>query len=154
MKKRCPITGGCLCGAVRYEASEPPTGEFGTICHCRMCQKASGNGFAVTVDFKIDAFRFTRGEVHMYKSSNVGQRGFCANCGSPLVMLYTSFPGTIWINVGTLDDPNVARDFLTFHSGIESEIPWLTIHDDLPRNRCDDVAIYDEVGLVLDEDAD
>ena len=87
-------------------------------------------------------------------ASNVGQRGFCADCGSPLVMLYTSFPETIWINVGTLDDPNVARDFPTFHSGIESEIPWLTIHDDPPRNRCDDVAIYDEVGLVLDEDAD
>ncbi len=36
--------------------------------------------------------------------------------------------------------------------GIESEIPWLTIHDDLPRNRCEDVAIQDEVGLVRDQD--
>ena len=41
----------------------------------------------------------------------------------------------------------------SMHIGIESEIPWLTIHDELPRNRCDDVAIYDEVGLVFDDDA-
>ena len=91
-----PITGGCLCGAVRYEASEPP-GTDGTICHCRICQKAYGNGFAVTADFASKAFRFTRGEPRMYKSSNVGERGFCADCGSPLIMRYTSLPEKVWV---------------------------------------------------------
>ena len=150
--KTLPITGGCLCGAVRFESSEPP-GSDGTICHCRICQKAYGNGFAVTADFASKTFRFTRGEPRMYASSNVGERGFCAVCGSPLIMRYTSLPEKLWVNVGVLDDPDVAKDSPAMHVGIESELPWLTIHDDLPRNRCDDVAIYDEVGLVLDDAA-
>ncbi len=100
-----PITGGCLWGAVRYEASEPP-GTDGTICHCRICQKAYGNGFAVAADFPSKAFCFTRGEPRMYKSSNVGERSFCTDCGSPLIMRYTSLPEKLWVNVASTAGPH------------------------------------------------
>ncbi len=58
--KTLPITGGCMCGAIRYEATEPPQ-EVG-YCHCRMCQKATGNLFYPYATFRSDAFRFTQGE--------------------------------------------------------------------------------------------
>ena len=77
------ITGGCLCGAVRYEASETP--QRAGICHCRMCQKSNGTPFAVGVYFHKTAFRFTRGEPKLYRSSDIADRGFCSACGSRLI---------------------------------------------------------------------
>ena len=77
------ITGGCFCGAVRYESSEPPYSA--SYCHCRMCQKLNGSTFVVAATFRKDTFRFTRGEPKLYKSSDIAERGFCANCGSRLI---------------------------------------------------------------------
>ena len=59
--------GGCLCGAVRYEATEPPQ-EVG-YCHCRMCQKWTGNVFMAYAKFRSAAFWFTQGEPNFYQSS-------------------------------------------------------------------------------------
>jgi len=64
---RIPVTGGCLCGAVRYESAAPPN--LVGFCHCRMCQKAYGGLFAIFADFPGDAFRFTSGEPRYYRSS-------------------------------------------------------------------------------------
>ncbi|MFP6744473.1 MAG: GFA family protein [Alphaproteobacteria bacterium] len=94
---------------MHYESNEPP-GTDGTICHCRTCQKAYGHGFAVAADFSSKAFCFTQGKPRMYESSKFGERGFCADCGSPVIMVYTSLPEKLWIHVGTLDNPDVAKD--------------------------------------------
>ena len=144
-------TGGCLCGDVTYEANGSP-GKNSGYCHCRMCQKAYGNGFATFVEFATEAFRFTRGEPVIYKSSNVGERGFCARCGSPLIMRYSSLPESIWVYVGTLDRPEETERYMASHVCIEGEIPWLTIHDDLPRERSDEVDVYASAGLVVEEE--
>ena len=147
--KTLPITGGCLCGAVRYEANEPP-GDYGGYCHCRMCQKAYGSGFSAYVDFASDAFRFTLGEPKLYKSSNSGERGFCANCGSPLISRYFQYERT-WVFVGTLDHPDEVREYMRVHLGIESEISWLTTHDDLPRKCTEEESLYTSLGLSVDQ---
>jgi DNA-binding SARP family transcriptional activator len=76
------ITGGCLCGDIRYEISEPAIDS--DICHCRMCQKATGGQVVAGVTVSRKAFRFTKGEPKYYKSSPLAERGFCANCGSSL----------------------------------------------------------------------
>ncbi len=135
--KTLPITGGCMCGAVRYEATEPPQ-EVG-YCHCRMCQKNTGSAFGVFAAFQEDAFRFTRGEPKLYKSSDIAERGFCADCGSTVMARYYDpdhLLEKVWVYVGTLDHPEDAPP--TGHSGIESQVPWLTIDDDLPRTRTED----------------
>ena len=127
------VTGGCLCGEVRYETDEPPqrTG----ICHCRMCQKAGGGPFAVGVYFRKAAFRLTRGEATFYRSSDIAQRGFCATCGSRLI--YRPFGGPLMaVDVGSLDHPEQVSP--QYHTGVESQVPWLTMADDLPRMRTDD----------------
>ena len=134
-EKTMPVTGGCLCGAVRYEASEPP--HHAEYCHCRMCQKHTGSAVGVYAAIRADSFRITRGEPKFYKSSDIIERGFCADCGSSLMARYFDPDHPyVWVCVGTLDRPEDAPP--TQHFGIESQIPWLTIHDDLPRMRTEE----------------
>ncbi len=71
-----PITGGCLCGAIRYEADELPY-EAG-YCHCRSCQKSLGNLFGASVFFKHADVRFISKEPAWFSSSDIVKRGFCA----------------------------------------------------------------------------
>ena len=134
--KTMPITGGCLCGAVRFEATEPPS--FVGYCHCRMCQKAYGQTSGIFVGFaggQKGALRFTKGEPKYYKSSAWAERGFCVDCGSPLGM--RSATGGHAVLVGTLDHPEEWPPNEA-HSGIESRIPWDIIHDDLGSWRTED----------------
>src|SRR5215510_4447316 len=85
-----PVTGGCLCGAVRYESKEPPIG--GYYCYCRICQKSGGGLFNASLRVPGSAFRFTKGKPRYYRSSSFGKRGFCADCGSPVAFLYEGNP--------------------------------------------------------------
>jgi hypothetical protein len=123
------VTGGCFCGAVRYEATIAPADVH--YCHCRMCQCAFGNLFAMLGSFPLDKFRWVRGRPKMYQSSTVARRGFCARCGTPLV--FSSFDDNkrIGISIGSLDHPEQVRPEI--HWGVESMVPWLAIDDDLPR---------------------
>jgi len=126
---RVPVTGGCLCGAVRYESSKPPN--LVGFCHCRMCQRASGGLFLVFADFPGEAFRFTSGEPRYYRSSEIATRGFCPECGTPIAFQYDGDSDPA-IMVGTLDHPEDWPPNWE-HSGIESKVPWFEISDDLPQ---------------------
>ena len=77
------LTGGCQCGAVRFEVAEDGL-RTASICHCRMCQKAFGSFFAPLVSVDQAALAWTRGEPRRWRSSNHVRRGFCADCGTPL----------------------------------------------------------------------
>jgi hypothetical protein len=92
------LSGGCQCGAVRFEASE-----FGraSICHCRMCQKAFGGFFGALVTAR-DA-RWTRGTPSWFASSNAARRGFCKMCGTPLA--YETAFG-LELAIGAFDRPD------------------------------------------------
>ncbi len=122
-------TGGCLCGAVRFEVTRPP--KMGAYCYCKMCQRWSGSIVTSWADFDPGAFRCTEGEIKYYRSSEYTERGFCAACGSSLVQ--RPLDGGDWFAVatGSLDH---AEDFPPpEHAGIESQVPWLKIDDGLPR---------------------
>jgi adenylate cyclase len=130
------INGRCLCGDVHYEISEPAIATG--FCHCRMCQRAHGAPVSAWAAFRAEAVRFTKGEPKYYKSSLIAERGFCANCGSSLTTRYYApeWAEYTGIKTATLDNP---EDFApTCHLGIESQLPWLDIHDDLPRTRSED----------------
>lgn len=93
-----PLSGGCQCGAVRFRATPSAAG---SICHCRMCQKAFGSFFAPLVDCgEVD---WTRGSPKIFASSSVADRGFCADCGTPL-SYETKFG--ISLAIGAFDDPD------------------------------------------------
>ena len=135
-EKTMPITGGCLCGAVRFEVSEEPSAVG--LCHCRMCQRAYGQASGIWALFGKDVLRFTKGEPKYYKSSAWMERAFCANCGSPLGARDTNGHAVL---VGTLDHPEEWPPTLG-HTGIESRIAWDTINDDLPCWRTEDDPEY------------
>ena len=136
-EENLPITGGCLCGAVRYEASEPPV-EAG-FCHCNMCKKARGGVFAVRASFRRDRLSFTQGEPKIFKSSAFAERGFCGDCGTPLFFRFTTpgpYADSITVSMGSLDDPEIAPP--TFHWGVESKASWFAIDDKMAQTRLDD----------------
>ena len=99
---RIPVTGGCLCGAVRYESREPPI--RGYICHCAMCRRNGGGFFGPTVRFAGSALALTQGKLKPYAATRYAQRCFCSECGSPVAYFYAGSPD-VWIYVGSLDHP-------------------------------------------------
>jgi len=121
------ITGGCLCRNVRYEIEQSPL-EAG-YCHCNMCKKGLGNLFGAWIFVKDANIRFVKGELSWYQSTKRVKRGFCANCGSPMIFQPDDVEiVTIWM--GTLDDPAAFEP--EAHWWTESKIGWVDIHESLP----------------------
>jgi len=149
-----PVTGRCLCGAIRYEINAPAIDV--AYCHCRMCQRFTGGQIVAGAFFPAEAIRFTQGEPKYYQSSLIAERGFCADCGSSVIYKSLSmqkFSGAHWVLLASLDKP---ENFVpSWHLGIESQMPWLDVRDDLPRVRCKDspsiVASWKSVGLPVPE---
>jgi len=113
------LTGGCQCGAVRYELTARPTGS--SICHCRMCQKAGGAPFMAFTGTRQKHFAFTRGAPAIYRSSEIAERGFCTACGTPLTYRVIG-RDRISVTIGSLDNP--AEVAPTQQIGVESALPW------------------------------
>ena len=114
---RVGMTGGCQCGAVRYRVGAEPT-EI-TICHCRMCQKASGNYFQALAAVAREEFKWTRGTPGAFRSSELVERDFCRDCGTPLT--YRPLDDRdIWVTVGSLDRPANLQPVRQY--GIESQL--------------------------------
>ena len=124
------LAGGCQCGAVRYALAAAPKTEF---CHCRMCQRATGGPFAALSGLKKSELSWTRGAPAVFRSSTVGERGFCRDCGTPLYFAYAN-RDTIEITTGSLDEPERAPLTLG-HFGVESRLSWLRLADGLPEHR-------------------
>lgn len=102
------LTGGCQCGAVRYRIAATPTGA--SICHCRMCQKATGSPYGAYAPMAHEALTFTRGAPKLFQSSEIAERGFCADCGTPLTYRNVTSE-RVSVTICSLDDPNcVAPD--------------------------------------------
>ena len=131
-----PVTGGCLCGAVRFESKEPPFEGF--YCHCTICQRAYGGLFSATLRVPGSAFRFTKGEPNYYRATNFATRSFCADCGSPLPF-FADANQDVWIKIGSLDHPEdwpMTKDATWGHSKhwhLDTKIRWEEISDGLPR---------------------
>lgn len=124
-------TGGCLCGAVRYEV----TGDIAAIqlCHCSQCRKAQGGAFAANAPVPAAAFRLLQGEAALraYCASPGKRRVFCGTCGGPIFSQRDAAPETLRLRVGTLDDGEGLT--LGFHIQAASKAPWWPIDDDLPQ---------------------
>ena len=124
------MTGGCICGAVRFRLDARP--DWVSYCHCKDCRKATGAPLTAFVGAATATVRF-EGEVKpaVYRSSPQVQRHFCPRCGSPIAYEDERLPGMIYFFLGALDAP---EDFPPRHHAFESHrLSWLRIDDDLPR---------------------
>ncbi|MEA3000170.1 MAG: hypothetical protein QOK17_2003 [Sphingomonadales bacterium] len=127
-----PITGGCACGAVRYELKSEPF-DAGW-CHCRTCQLNSGAPAMVFASVPAGHLVWTSGadKVRSFRSSSFGHRSFCGECGTPFLMEVDHQPETVDFSVATLDAPE--RVMPGFHIFRGSKITWFETLDDLPRH--------------------
>ena len=99
------LVGGCLCGAVRYEARAEPL--FEGFCHCRDCQRATGSGHVPVIGVPKPSFSFS-GETTAYTiPGTAGLRHFCPICGSLMFGMPGNAPEMVTLYIGTLDDPSV-----------------------------------------------
>ena len=121
------FTGGCQCGAVRFAVSATPNRV--SICHCRMCQKASGAPFASFADINRTDFAWSKGQPAFFRSSSIADRGYCAACGTPLS--FGRIDGDrIEIMTGAFDRPDQLVP--TRQYGSESRLGWVVGISNLP----------------------
>ncbi len=126
-------TGGCMCGAARYEVRGEPF--WVGHCHCVSCRAHTGAPVVTFAGFKKDQVTFTEGQRQIYKSSPGVGRGFCGHCGTPLTWEGKSnLPGRGEIfefHISTLDEPEAFVP--TSHFFYPERIAWFDLADDLPR---------------------
>ena len=117
------LTGGCACGAVRYEIAGTP--DFSFLCQCRRCQRATSTGHAP--GFKIERANLTvTGSLTSYEveadSGAKVSHQFCPVCGSPVFSSTERFASTCSVYAASLDDPSVFEpERVIFH---DSAQPW------------------------------
>lgn len=129
------MTGGCQCGAVRYAADVPDDAAY--LCHCGMCQRATGGVAAAFRALPLAAVTWTTREPDRYRSSPFARRGFCAACGTPLTYEADDGHG-LDLTVGSFDEPHYFRPHS--HAGAESwHAAWLDTTR-LPAERTSDNA--------------
>lgn len=130
------VTGGCLCGQVRYECMGQP--QLVAVCHCRNCQKQAGTAFSVVAGYPRESVKITGTMASYHDTGESGRavlRQFCPRCGSPLVSDVAAMPALLFVKAGTLDDPSWLRP--TTHLFCESKQPWVKIDPEavmIPRN--------------------
>jgi len=128
------LTGGCVCGAVRYRATGTP--EMQGLCHCRNCQRLGGGGHVGFLCFPLEAV-IVEGETRETRgpggSGQPAERHFCPTCCSALFGLSEMMPGKINIYAGSLDDPGQFKPAFAIFT--RSRRPW----DLLPA----DIAAYE-----------
>jgi hypothetical protein len=110
--------------------------EWGHVCHCRMCQRATGGLFAALVGAPKDKFRWLTEEAPVFWSSNLASRAFCPACGTPLGFTYDRPASMQYVTIGSLDHPEAVE--LTEQFGIESKLPFVQFCEDLPMKRTGD----------------
>lgn len=103
------LEGGCLCGNIRFRATQAPLRTL--VCHCTFCQWMTGSSSYAESLFPIDAVEFTSGQPRKYAhtSDESGKKvyvEFCANCGTTLGLTFQRWPELRAISRGCYDDPN------------------------------------------------
>ncbi len=142
--------GGCLCGALRYEARADPVRV--TVCHCRFCQRATGSAYMVEPIFRGEDLALTAGRPAVFDLRSAGSGKtvhvhFCAVCGTKTHLTFERFPGFAGVYAGTFDEPDwfdtgahntkhiftgVARHDTIIPAGVNTFVEHATTNDGTP----------------------
>ena len=127
-----PLTGGCLCGGVRYEVDAPLVSAG--YCHCTRCQRRTGTAASAQARVAPGSFRLVQGEelLKAWRPPEGFEKVFCSECGSSVFSRHAEHPEQISVRLGTFDgDPGIRPDH---HQRVETAAIWEAIPDDgLPR---------------------
>jgi hypothetical protein len=134
------IRGSCLCGGIQFEITGPLLSPLN--CHCSQCRKQHGAAFRSRIRVHVEDFRWRKGEhlLKFYESPRGYQRGFCSECGSPIInragpnykapATFTVSSSQYGIPLAILDNPPLRP---ALHCFVASKAPWFDITDDLPQ---------------------
>jgi hypothetical protein len=126
------IKGGCACGKVRYECSADPI--MAGNCYCTDCRRSTGTAMASVMLVPKQALKLT-GELKQYEvtgdSGGKVSRGFCPNCGSPILSIIPAMADFIALKAGSLDDQSQFKPMMQVF--MKSAPPWAPVRDDLPK---------------------
>jgi hypothetical protein len=123
-----PLTGGCMCGAVRFEVTEPPVSAG--YCHCTRCQRRTGTAAAVSARIAPGSLRIVSGEelTKAWRPDDGFAKVFCSACGSALWSQNPSDPDVVVVRMGAFDsDPGIRPSYRQF---VAYAAPWEPIPDD------------------------
>lgn len=124
------ITGQCYCGAIRFQATQPP--KTVTYCHCSDCRRVTGAPVAAFAAFDEKTISFSPNEGREISINPGVIRSFCDMCGSPITGRYDYIPNTVYIGIGLLDQADDYPPELHSHEG--NRLNWLHIDDTLERH--------------------
>jgi hypothetical protein len=128
-----PLTGGCGCGAVRFEVSEPLVSA--NYCHCTRCQRRTGTAASANGRTAPGSFRVVAGEEHLRSWAPEGgaEKFFCGLCGAALFSRSDADPPAFGVRLGVLDgDPGIRPQW---HQYVAYAASWEEIPEDgLPRH--------------------
>ena len=122
------LTGGCLCGAIRYVARGAPFHQ--TVCHCSLCRRSAGAPMVAWFSVRPEDFAITAGQPSRYRSSAQAVRSCCPTCGTQLTFKHDGLD-EIDVTICSLDDP--AALVPADHTYVSSQLPWIHLDDGLPR---------------------
>ena len=125
-------SGGCLCGAVRFEIKGPIRNIV--YCHCSQCRKVQGSAFATNGIVAADDFHLVQGAAALSYYAEADGRGkySCRHCASPIMSKNEAYPGQVRIRLGTIESDIIERP--SAHIFVTSKANWDVIPDDgLPR---------------------
>lgn len=114
------LSGGCCCGAIRYEVTGAPYNV--TNCHCSICRRISGAPFVTWFSVGLDNFHLLHGELQKFRSSARGVRSFCARCGAHLTFQFID-GSEVDVSVCSLDEPE--RLPPTDNTRTSSRLSWI-----------------------------
>ena len=128
-----PLTGGCLCGAMRFEVPAPLVSA--SYCHCTRCQRRTGTTASAQARAEPGSFHIVSGDAHvrLYTPETGFEKAFCVECGSALFSRDPDAHETISVRLGAFDaDPGICPQWRQF---VAYAAPWESTPDDgLPRH--------------------
>jgi len=135
MSEKKTVTGGCLCGGVRFTVTLPSI--WCAHCHCTLCRRAHGAGYVTWVGVEESRFHLDQGDdlLTWYGSSEAAKRGFCSRCGSSMFFRSSRWPGEIHVTLANFDGPiDRQPEAHAFH---DTHVNWMPLDDALTIYRVD-----------------
>lgn len=129
-------SGGCQCGAMRYQFDAPL--QDIAHCHCSVCRRSSGGIVTTWITVPLASFAWLKGEARQYASSPSCTRYFCADCGAQLALFTSLSSDTLDVTIATLDHPERAP--ADRHIWVQSRLPWLQLDPELPDEQQEIIA--------------
>ena len=127
------ISGGCLCGAIRYTSKSQPL--LTAVCNCKNCQRQTGTAFSVLVALPKGSLEFSGDQPATFDDAGSSGlpvlRHFCSKCGSPIFSDVAATPAMDWLKAGTLDDASWLQPQVSIWR--DSAQPWVQLSESIAR---------------------